>query len=506
MNLTEARNKVKSITDYSPELAVYNEQLDILINDAYNALWTEKRWKFAQKTIYMDIWPDLVPAQPNGTTVINASVTNNRRRVTFSGPIRAMETYPYVWEGQVIQIQGRDYFIDAVVSGTEIRLREPFRGTTSVDDESWKIKHRFYDLPADAIEILALVHKDTPAVGKIPPYGAVRAITARREEDLNLREDFTNFYSECYIPYGTSNVPPAEVTGASGTTVVGATIPVGTYLEVCWAFETDGGKKVGALSEPFIAQVTGQQNAVEVKFRTWDGVSVAAPVYADGVDQTMNPFEGLKKRVYFNQNFNRSTGVRNAGLPVWREVTLGTTAVAPGIPGLNTSEDPVRVADTVDFYNITNLTSVSPGNKRYIDYDGLHLRFRPYPRPIGADFTYLYVAGTADPAVNNANERQFRQWECRYYRKPLRLGLQTDTFEFPIEFHQLVVYKVLHDIYSKHDNQTQASNYQKKYDTEIKRLEKRYVDSIDIDLVRGQFGGATRAWSPFDPSSLRRLN
>ena len=505
MNLTEARNKVKSITDYSPELAVYNEQLDILINDAYNALWTEKRWKFAQKTIFMDIWPDLVPAQPNGTTVINASVTNNRRRVTFSGPIRAMETYPYVWEGQVIQIQGRDYFIDAVVSGTEIRLREPFRGTTGVDDESWKIKHRFYDLPADAIEILALIHKDTPAVGKIPPYGAVRGITARREEDMNLREDFTNFYSQCYIPYGTSNVPPAEVTGAAGTTVMGASIPVGTYLEVCWAFETDGGKKVGALSEPFIAQVTGQQNAVEVKFRTWDGVSVAAPAYADGIDQTMNPFEGLKKRVYFNQNFNRSTGVRNAGLPVWREVTLGTTAVAPGIPGLNTSEDPVRVADTVDFYNITNLTSVSPGNKRYIDYDGLHLRFRPYPRPIGADFTYLYVAGTADPAVSNANERQFRQWECRYYRKPGRLGLQTDAFEFPIEFHQLVVYKVLHDIYSKHDNMTQASNYQKKYDTEIKRLEKRYVDSIDTDIVRGQFGANRRMWSPFDPASLRRI-
>ena len=505
MNLTEVRNKIKSITDYSPELAVYNEQLDILINDAYNALWTEKRWKFAQKTIFMDIWPDIVPLQPNGTSTINASVTNNRRRVTFSGPIRAMETYPYEWEGQVIAIQGRDYLIDAVISGTEIRLREPFRGTTNVDDDTWKIKHRFYDLPADAIELLGLTHKDTPAVGKIPPYGAVRGMTARREEDLNLREDFTNFYAEAYVPYGTSNVPPAEVTGASGTTVVSATIPVGTYLEVCWAFETDGGKKVGALSEPFIAQVTGQQNAIEVKFRTWDGVAVAAPAYTDGVDQVMNPFEGLRKRVYFNQNFNLTTGVRNAGLPVWREVTLGSTAAVPGIPGLNTSEDPVRVADTVSFYNIVSLTQVNPGNKRYIDFDGLHLRFRPYPRPIGSDFVYLYSPGVPDTS-NDANERQFRRWECRYYRKPTRLGLPTDTPELPIEFHQLVVYKVLHDIYSKHDNLNQARNYEKKYDAEVTRLAKRYVDSVDMDLVRGQFGAMTRTWSPFDPTSLRRLN
>jgi hypothetical protein len=40
VNLTEIRNKVKSITDYSPELTTYNEQLDLLINDAYNAIWT----------------------------------------------------------------------------------------------------------------------------------------------------------------------------------------------------------------------------------------------------------------------------------------------------------------------------------------------------------------------------------------------------------------------------------------------------------------------------------
>lgn len=504
MNLTEARNKVKSITDYSPELAVYNEQLDILINDAYMALWTEKRWAWAMRTIQMDIWPDVVPAQPDGVSIINASVVNNRRRVTFSGPVRAIESYPYEWEGQVIAIQGRDYLIDAVVSGTEIRLREPFRGTSNVDDLSWKIKHRFYDLPADAIEILGLVHKDTPTVGKIPPYGAVRGITARREEDLNLREDFTNFYSEAYVPYGSSNVPSAELCAASGT--MGGTFGPNTSMEFCWAYETDGGHKVGALSEPFVAKLTGQSTAFEIKFRTWDGQSVAAPAYADGIDQVMNPFEGLRKRVYFNQNFNRSTGVRNAGLPVWREVTLGSTAVVPAIPGLATSEDPVRVADTVDFYIVRHPDQVNPGNKRYIEFDGLHQRFRPYPRPIGSDFVYLYAPGTEAPAVNDATERQFRRWECRYYRKPHRLGLPTDAFEFPVEFHQLVVYKVLHDIYSKHDNLSQATNYQRKYDTEIKRLEKRYVDSIDTDLVRGQFGTGNRVWSPFDPSSLRRLN
>lgn len=506
MNLTEIRNKIKSITDYSPELTTYNEQLDILINDAYNAIWTEKRWRWAQKVIFLDIWPDIVPLQPDGTTK-NAGVTNNRRRVTFSGALRSLESYPYQWEGQIIEIQGRDYFIDQVISSTDIRLREPFRGTTDVDDVTWKFKHRFYDLPPDAIEILGLVHKDTPAVGRIPPYGAVRGITARREEDLNLREDFTSFYSEAYIPYGTSNVIPAETCTVTATTVVGATIPAGTYMEFCWAFETDGGMKVGALSDSKIA-VTGQQTqAFQVSFSTWDGVAVAAPTYTDDIDQQMNQFEGLRKRIYFNQNFNRTTGVRLPGLPVWREVTIGSTFVAPGTPGLDTEPDAVRVLDTASTYNIVSLTQLNPGNKRYIDYDGLHLRFRPYPRPIGSDFNYLFVAGAAAPnAINDATERQFRQWELRYYRKPHRLGLQTDTPEFPIEFHALVVYKVLHDIYSKHDNLSQAQNYDKKYQDSIKRFEKRYVDSVDTNLVRGQFGIRGRITSPYDPSSLRRLN
>ncbi len=506
MNLTEIRNKIKSITDYSPELALYNEQLDILINDAYNAIWTEKRWKWAQKTIFIDIWPDVLPLQPDGTTK-NASVTNNRRRVTFSGPVRALDSYPYQWEGQIIEIQGRDYFIDQVISGTDIRLREPFRGTTSVDDVTWKIKHRFYDLPADAIEILGLVHKDTPAAGKIPPYGAVRGITARREEDLNLREDFTNFYSEAYIPYGTSNVPPAETLEAVVTGIAGS-IPASTSLELCWAFETDGGKKVGALSNSVIVK-TGAQGTggIQVKFLTFDGVAVQAPTYANGTDQIMNQFEGLRKRIYFNQNFNRSTGVRLAGLPVWREVTVGSTYVAPAFPGLDTETDPVRVLDTAATYTIINLDQVNPGNKRYIDYDGLHMRFRPYPRPIGSDFTYLFASGQGGgEPINNAPERQFRQWECRYYRKPHRMGLQTDTPEFPIEFHALIVYKVLHDIYSKHDNLSQAQNYNKKYEDAIKRFEKRYVDSVDTNIIRQQFGVRGRIYTPFDPSSLRRLN
>ena len=76
----------------------------------------------------------------------------------------------------------------------------------------------------------------------------------------------------------------------------------------------------------------------------------------------------------------------------------------------------------------------------------------------------------------------------------------------PVEFHQLIVYKVLSDIYSKHDNLSQVQNYTSRYSKELVRLEKRYVDSVDNTVVRQQFGITSRVYAPFDPSSLRRLN
>jgi hypothetical protein len=52
----------------------------------------------------------------------------------------------------------------------------------------------------------------------------------------------------------------------------------------------------------------------------------------------------------------------------------------------------------------------------------------------------------------------------------------------------------------------QAANYAKKCNDELKRLEHRYVDSVDTEYIRQQFGSQGKLWTPFDPNSLRRLN
>jgi len=509
MNLTELRNKTKQITDYSPDLAVYNESLDGFINDAMNALWTERRWTFAQELMFLDIWPDVNPLQlTTPPLTMAAQCSFNSRRIQFSGSVFALDI-PFVWEGQIFEIQGRDYKIIKVVSPTEIHLDMPFLGTSSITDVTWKIKHRFYDLPDNAIELLSLSHRDAPIVGSSGPYSPVRGLHSRSEEDLNLREDLTAFWSSCYIPVAPVIIPPGEkIACAANPALIGEFLFSGPFIEVCWAFEGYGGK-VGPLSQPltFVQPNTPvPATSITISMLSFDDVAVRAPTFSFNEDQNVNQFEGLRKRVYFNQNINRTTGARLSGLPVWREITVGTQAIIPGMPGVTTNTDPIRVDDEANSFTLQFLDQISPGNKRYVEWDGSHPRIRPYPRPIGQDEFYVHSAGGGVPVFNANPERQFRQWELRYYRKCKELGLATDSPEMPYEFHQLIVYKALMDIFGRHDNLAQAEVYGKRYQKEIERLEKRYVQHFDTAVRRGQFSSAFDSRAYYDGNSLRKTN
>jgi len=72
----------------------------------------------------------------------------------------------------------------------------------------------------------------------------------------------------------------------------------------------------------------------------------------------------------------------------------------------------------------------------------------------------------------------------------------------PFEFHQLIVYKALEEIYLKLGAQSLAMTYKQRYDKDIKQLQRRYVDKIDFMVQRGQFGTPSgHAW--YQMNSLR---
>ena len=496
-NLKALRQKVKNITDYSPELSQFNDQLDELLNDAYYCIWTMKRWNFTTKLDTMRLHTDILATtdtENNSGNAVLVRVEQGKRKVEFNAVIDRLHN-PNIWEGQPIEIDTMEYTISKVIDMQNLLLDRPFEGESTSTNTSWKIKKRFYDLPENCLELLYLGHRDYPYVsvtGSQNPYGKSTAILPRREEDLNLRVDYTQSYAEGYITSPSKNIPPGEQTVASQSNQPDANFQSGSFYEFTWAFIKDG--KVGALAEPAEYEVLASNTSIQIQFRGWDDLNIRADTYNDK-DQVPTQWEGYRKVLLWNKNFDRNTGERK-GLPCWLYVVTG---------GTNRNErnylEPFVVEDTEPFAHIKYLNQLDNGSPRYIEIDGLHQQIRPYPRPIGYDYEIEQQKNGNDYVVYHD---YVREMVMRYMVKPKDLLLSTDVPQMPYEFHQLIVYKALEDIYLKLGQQGLASTYEKKYMKEINGLAKRYVDKIDQQIVRGRFQVASNR-PTYDGSSLRRL-
>ena len=516
MDLKQIRKQIFNITDFSPELQAYANQMDELINEAYLKLWTSKRWNFAQKLSWLEAYPDINSARekPGALVPITAAYNDGQRLVTFSSDVFTLVNKKDIYEGNIIQLQGREYTILQILSSTQLTTSEPIRLTGGVasiaEDTDWLVKARFYTLPEDCIEILNLQHRDVPMGSGgngtiLPPYGKTVALLPRMEESYGLREDYTQTYAECYVPVPPKVVPPGEKLGivfAPQENEDLGNIPENKYFEICWSFMSPD-KQVGPLSQSIIVkspddpQGTSTYN-MTVSFLSWDDKPLASKnvAYNSGPG-TARPLESLRKVLWYNQNFNPATGER-LGLPKWRQIVVGRLPT-PSIDITN-QDDPITALDTESSVIVKNITSFDPGTKQYREWEGQHLRIRPYPRIDAFDQDYDQF-GTA-PGTPVRLRDFFRRLELRYYYKPNYLAAETDTPEIPYDMHQVIVYMVLEDIFNKNGNVQLANVYLNKGVLALKGMEKRYVDHTDINIVRGQFG--TFRYGPvFDQNSLR---
>ena len=520
MSLDNLVYKVKNIMDYEPGNVGYNNQIHELINAAYLQIWTSKIWNFAGKTTFLPLYPDLTSSGTNDTT---ASYVDGQRAIIFHQAIPILLTQRDQWEGNIIELEGREYTIVAVTSTTQIVVDEPIRITGGVASKTgitdWIIKIRYHRLPEDLIEILSLNNRDVPLANggsssNTAPWGKIQGMSPSYEEDLNLRQDFTNTFAEIYVPTPPSIVPNAEKLSGTFTQVVDNSgdgdLVQGTYYEICWAFEGPDGS-VGPLSEPQVLQVTADSQAPTKKYKmtlnflTFDDKPVASKNsnYTVGPGNR-RPLEGFRKRLYYNQYMNPTSGER-LGRPLWREIITGynSNVVSPAL-SQNVQDDIIRVADIVSSVDITNKNSFDPGTRQYIKFDGSYPRVRFYPRPNAYDLEYDFVSVGA--TVPLRDQDFLRRIQLRYYRKPFPLIASTDTPEMPYEFHDAIVYKALEDIFNKNGDKSLSSYYAKKAKDELARLEKRYVDYVDVNHRKGRWGYSGRESGIYDFRSVRKTN
>ena len=166
--------------------------------------------------------------------------------------------------------------------------------------------------------------------------------------------------------------------------------------------------------------------------------------------------------------------------------------------------DTIKAQDTDSSVNIIRFDQIDPGNATYIEYDGQYQRIRPYPRVDGWGIDVPSVAEVLGTNPKMSHDL-LRFGVQRYFYKPQILCKATDTPEMPYEFHQLIVYRALEQIYLKLGQANMSEIYRRRIDDAMKDLQKRYVDKIDMNVRRGQFGLRHGRWL-FDTNSLSTLN
>ena len=524
MNLAELRQRIKTYSDFRPTNEEYDRELDAIVNDAYRRAWSHKRWTFVTKDAWLECYPILNFAR----TGTKWSGVDGEREVDFvAGALPVLDWRKDIYEGNIIELAGREYTILKVVSDTKLIVDEPirFQAGYTIDvngNEDWAIKVRFYRLPIDCAEVLTLAQRDVPmgsggaASRGQPPYGKIKQLNARRDAEFGLLQDYSSAWAEFYVPVSPTVVPSAlkvdvEAVEENEPPPVGA-LPDNNYFEICWAFVSPDGF-VGSLSESKTVKI-GEQNfspqtpkkwTLKVKFLTFDD----KPVKADLTSYSTGPYkqrrwEGLKKRLFYNANFNRLTGER-LGEPCWQEIRIGgpTEGTERAF-----ADDPLEALDTDADIDIVFSRAFASGTSRWNWEGRVYQRIRPYPLIDTFDQEYPFVSmpDENNPATLPKNQDYFKRLQLIYYRRIEPLVLPTDVPEMPHEFHDVIFRLAMSVVLYKNGDNVRGSVYEREANTALKELAKRYLVQIDNDWQRGQFGMSSVYNSIYNPQSLRRLN
>jgi len=495
VNLSELTGRIYNITDYAPNNEAYRNEMHRLINDSYLSLWASRAWTFAKKTDSFPLLPDLNHARNGNVTV---TTSDGQRNVVFSLNIPVFTTRRDYIEGNIIELHGREYTIGKVVNNQILFLTEPVRhsmDSTGVSPavitgyEGWTIKFRYYRLPSDCIELEYIGHRDDTGV-----RGKWEALSPRAEETAGLDIDESSSYAEAYVaepPMAVRNAETLTLSWTDAPLAADGDFSAGEYYEFCWALVGPDGY-VGPLSEAEMTVVPAMASgsaSMTMAFTTFGGGGFRARDPLVGSRGGPEPLEGYRKRVFYNANLDRTTG-DTKGLALWREVSVGWSTRGV-VTGDNVDANIAVEADDTDVsIDILHKNGLHPGNPRYVEYDGQWWRIRPYPRPDSFRQEYGYTVTASTEALREMD--YFNHATVRYLKNPAKLIGSTDTPEMPYEFHSLIVYRTLIEVYTKSGNASLSQLYQSRYDKGVKLLEKRYTVHEDINWRRGQYASGSR--------------
>jgi len=226
MNLSEIRDMVGSILDYSPDVQTYKDEVTRVVNQLYLEMFADRKWQFAQKSKNLTAYKDVTG-------------TGN----TGAGAFTATSAVFATWmEGQIIEISGGTWSGDALsgeyiirrVASTSIVYLNNFDGSDATASSttapaSFRVKHRYIDMPEDMVKVLSLGIR-TPAQSSDTATGnaTINFLNCSRhlDEELDLDLDMSGRPTD-WIRYDNYQMPqPVTPPVLESTT---GSLAAGTY-------------------------------------------------------------------------------------------------------------------------------------------------------------------------------------------------------------------------------------------------------------------------------------
>lgn len=433
MNVSEIRQRIFDQMDYFPDLQQYRDSVVRRMNDRYQELCDSAHWLFMQKEREITVRA-AVEGSSDDSIGIKVTSSSNPRKVTTTSAF----TCTLEMEGQTLTntTTEKEFTIVRVEDSNNFFINDDWDGTSDGSTVyNWKVTFQKFMLPEDCIEVLGYMDRDADR-------GKLLFIGRRREEFAYLDADNSGDSGVVIEDEHIIDDPP--VSTPTGSFIFGVSTLLGTRLknnneyEYKYTIYREGRESPPSL--PFTIKGPPSGN-YQIKLENLDNTGF----YESGSGAVAPTLDsGILKLIYRRDKTNDGK---------WQLV------------GTSESTD-TTFSDNEDFrqttfqyknlstYRYSNSTDVlrwtDPGPRQYV-------RFWYTP---GADKVY----------------------HLRYHYRPKDLVADNDVPEMPRQYHNLLVYITLQDMFLQMQDLTQSQVFERRAEQVKIQLRRRFLTRDDQNL------------------------
>jgi len=459
MNVKEIRQRIYDQMDFNPDIQQYRDSVVRRINDHYQRISDSAHWLFLQKETDLQLRKN-VTATSSTSPLIKISVGSSNERLVAAV---ANVTFTLEMEGQtLIADNGSEYRI-VRVHRSDAMYVEPiaFSDIDSVTDpavewtggldqqiSSFTIRFDRFRLPRNCIEVLGVIDR-------ADDRGRLVQIERRREEFSYLDRDVTGDPFVIIDDESIFDEPPIELTSSGEFSVTTQAVTqasnylrAGTEYEYFYTIYREGRESPRSKTVSVTTATDPNNPASE---------NVLSNLQNTGWNESDTPSykaSGKQKIIYR------------------RDKTNGGPWLMVGVVDSTTTE----FTDN-ELYPSGDFQHLKYTQFRFNDHDAIRRYDDPGP--------HQYIRVWYGPGED-------RKLKMRYHFRPRNLYADTDAPIWPRQYHILLVYSVLEDMFLQMQDTTQAGIFRARADEMLKQMRRRYLSRDDTRKKFSRFDSPRR--------------